>query len=156
MGTSRSPAELASKLIRAGEAVPAAARAGVSQAAFLVKKSVQAELQAAGVNGGRLRGVGKKGAKVGVSYTVAGTEHPTALIRATGPMHLIESDTKAHEIKAKKAHAINIGGVGPRASAHHPGTRGKHPWAKGVDHAIPLVPEVMFKEQAKSLRRFFS
>lgn len=156
MGTSRSVGDLASKLIRAGDAIPRAARDGVSKSALLVKTSVLAELQSAGVHGGRLQGVGKKGAKVGVRYTVAGTDHPTALVRATGPFHLIESDTKPHDIKAKKKQAINIPGIGARASAHNTGgSRGKHPWAKGVDRAIPLVPELMFAEQVKSLRRFF-
>jgi hypothetical protein len=109
--------------------------------ALAVKKSVQTQMAAAGVNNGKLRGVGKKGAKVGVHYTLAGK---TALVRATGPFHLIENNTKPHrEPKVRGARArkrvVVIPGVGPRAWANHPGTKGKHPWAKGVVAAIPVA-----------------
>lgn len=110
-------------------------------AAMAVKKSVQAQLAAAGVQNGKLRGVGKRGAKVGVRYDMAGKK---ALVRATGPFQLIERDTKAHQIprargaRARKRYAV-IPGVGVRAYANHPGTKGKHPWAKGVVAAIPVA-----------------
>lgn len=109
-------------------------------AAQTVKTSVQTQLAAAGVQNGKLRGVGKRGAKIGVRYDVAGD---TALVRATGPFQLIERDTKAHRIpKVRGARArkrvVAIPGVGVRAWANHPGTKGKHPWAKGVVAAIPV------------------
>lgn len=133
-----------------------AARDGVTKAALLVKKSVQAELVSAGVQGGRMRGVGKKGARVGVRYDVKGTTNPTALVRATGPVHLLERSTRPHKITPKgKKKVINIAGIGPRRFAMHPGTRGKHPWAKGVARVAPLVPKVMAREQTASLLRYF-
>lgn len=109
-------------------------------AAQTVKTSVQSQLAAAGVENGKLRGVGKKGAKVGVRYDILGDK---ALVRATGPFQLIERDTKAHRIpKVRGARArkriVVIPGVGVRAWANHPGTKGKHPWAKGVAAAIPI------------------
>lgn len=113
----------------------------VKIAALAVKSSVLQQLQAAGVNDGRLSGVGKRGAKVGVSYTVTGH---TAIVKATGPFPLIESDTKAHRIprergrRARKRYAV-IPGVGVRAYADHPGTKGKHPWKKGVVAAQPVA-----------------
>lgn len=113
----------------------------VEVAALAVKASVTAQMAAAGVNGGRLRGVGKRGAKIGVRYDITDKK---ALVRATGPFHLIERDTKAHRIprerkttRAKKR-TVNIPGVGLRAYAEHPGTSGKHPWKKGVVAAMPI------------------
>lgn len=113
----------------------------VQIAALAVKKSVQAQMVAAGVKDGKLRGVGKKGARIGVRYDFAGRR--SALVRATGPFHLIESDTKPHrEPKTRGARArkrvVVIPGVGVRAWANQPGTKGKHPWAKGVVAAIPI------------------
>jgi hypothetical protein len=156
MGTSRSAGELSRKLRGAAGAIEGAARDGVGKSALMVKKSVQAELVRVGVRGGRLRGVGKKGARIGVRYDVKGTKNPTALVRATGPFHLIERGTKPHTITPKKkGGAINIAGTGPRRFAKHPGTRGKHPWAKGVNRVLPLVPKVMAREQSASLNRYF-
>ena len=121
-------------------------------AAQAVKTSVQAQMAAAGVNNGRLRGVGKRGAKVGVSYAITGK---TALVRATGPFHLIERNTKPHRIGQQKSESglplvdasgqdvrrrlVVIPGVGVRAWANHPGTKGKHPWDKGVIAAVPVA-----------------
>src|SRR5690242_12676640 len=67
----------------------------VEVAALAVKTSVLAQMQAAGVDNGKLRGVGKRGAKVGVRYDIANNR---ALVRATGPFQLLERDTKAHQI----------------------------------------------------------
>lgn len=151
MGTSRSPADLARKLANAGSAMDGAARDGVFKAALLVKTSVQQEL--GGVK--RLRGVGKRGANIGVRFDIKG-KNATALVRMTGPAQLLERSTRPHEIRPRrKKRAINIGGVGPRAYAHHPGTKGKHPWAKGLVRAVPKVPDVVMTEQVRSLRRYF-
>lgn len=116
-------------------------------AALAVKSSVLEQLQVAGVKDGKLRGVGKKGAAVGVSSTMAGNK---ALVKATGPLHLLERNTKAHRIGRRTRSATTgrslvdrsgqdiksvlvIPGVGFRAWANHPGTKGKHPWEKGVE-----------------------
>ncbi len=109
-------------------------------------------------NGGRLRGVGKKGARVGVKYTLFEGASPTAIVQATGPLQLIERDTKPHLIprvtgsrrlrtasgrlsKKRESTGRNVNGTtvlffnnryvtGPIG---HPGTRGKHPFEKGVN-----------------------
>lgn len=110
----------------------------------------------------RLRGVGKKGAALGVRYTLSGSEAtPSARLRATGPWQLIEEDTSPHEIRPKKRKskgrgAIAIPGIGVRAYAHHPGSRGKHPWAKGVEKAEPLVAREMSKKTANIAKAAFS
>jgi hypothetical protein len=112
----------------------------VEVAAQVVKRSVQVQMVGAGVKANRLRGVGKKGARIGVRYDI---DQKKALVRATGPFHLIENDTKAHRIpkqrgaRARTRYAV-IPGVGVRAYANHPGTKGKHPWAKGVEAAMPI------------------
>lgn len=109
-------------------------------AALAVKTSVLTQMQAAGVDNGKLRGVGKKGARIGVRYDIANNK---ALVRATGPFHLLERDTKAHRIpkvrgsRARKR-VVVIPGVGVRAFANVKGTKGKHPWEKGVAAAIPI------------------
>lgn len=113
----------------------------VEIAALTVKTSVLTQMQAAGVTNGRLRGVGKKGAKIGVRYDFGGRK--TALVRATGPFHLLERDNKAHRIPKERGsrarkRVVVIPGVGVRAFAQHPGTKGKHPWEKGVVAAIPI------------------
>lgn len=150
MGTSRNATELGLKLRKAGGAIDGAAKDGVRKAALLVKTSVVSEM--GGVKS--LRGVGRKGARIGVRFDVKGTGNPTALVRATGPFHLLERDTKPHEITPKRKQALKIG-RGFASSVWHPGTRGKHPWEKGINHAKPLVPRVMADEQFRSLRRFF-
>lgn len=152
MGRASSPAVLARKLRQAGGAVDGAARDGVFKSALVVKTSVLGELRVR-----RLSGVGRRGARVGVRFDVRGKTNPTALIRATGPVHLIERDTRPHKIapRGKKAKVLSIPGVGPRASAKHPGTKGKHPWERGVGRVIHRIPAVLRDEQFDSLRRFF-
>jgi hypothetical protein len=112
----------------------------VETAALAVKRSVTAQMVAAGVKGGRLRGVGKRGARIGVRYDI---KDKKALVRATGPFHLIERDTKAHRVPKQRGvrarkRVVVIPGVGVRAYANVKGTKGKHPWEKGVDAAIPV------------------
>jgi hypothetical protein len=129
----------------------------VKIAALAVKTSVLGELQVAGVKDGKLRGVGKKGAKVGVTFVVTGN---TALVRATGPFPLIESDTKAHRIpKVRGSRArrrvIVIPGVGVRSFANHPGTHGKHPWEKGVVAAVPIAAKAEQVALGVALRKAY-
>jgi len=129
----------------------------VKVAALAVKTSVTAQMAAAGVKDGKLRGIGKKGARVGVRYDITGK---TALVRATGPFHLIERDTRAHRIpKQRGARArkrvVVIPGVGVRAYADHPGTKGKHPWAKGVAAAIPVQEKAQGVALGQALARAY-
>lgn len=127
--------------------------------ALTVKRSVLAQMQFAGVQGGKLRGVGKRGAKVGVRYDLKAN---SAYVRATGPLHLLERNTKAHRIprqrkttRAKKRLLV-IPGVGVRAFADHPGTRGKHPWAKGVAAARPVQERAHREALGDALRKAYT
>jgi len=125
------------------------------QGGLIVKRSVQAQLVAAGAGSGRLRGVGKKGAKVGVRVDPLGR---AVLVRATGPVHLLESKTRAHRIpKDSRASTwvISIPGVGVRAFANVKGTKGKYPWAKGVVAAAPMVGKANQVALTKTLGAVF-
>lgn len=156
MGTSHSPAQLAGKLTRLQAEYEDLPLSLVKESAFLTKTTIKAIAPA------RLRGAGKKGAKLDVGYNVAGTGtgEAAAPVYARGPWQLIERDTKAHRIprgrggRARRRYAV-IPNVGVRAWAQHPGTHGQHPFAKGVAAARKPV-EVLF--QAKNnlaLRRVF-
>lgn len=159
----------------------------VGKAAQVLKASVEANLRSAVGSDLRMSGVGKAGAKVGVRYTVKGTQNPTALLRATGPVHLVERDNKAHVIlprgvgrvqgrrtkanrRAAKQDLYNalfggsVGrGVKPLAFGNgrfayrvrHPGTKGKHPFEKGVERAAPIAQRILANACTKSLAEVF-
>ena len=142
------PAQFAVKMHRAADGVKNASRGITLRAAQTVKKSVQDELSTAAPRG-RVN-VGKRGARVGVRYDLRSDD--IAVVRMTGPAHLIERDTKEHRIprefrgrgrgRARNKKRIVIPGVGVRMSAEHPGTKGKFPFAKGVEAAKPEVAKV--------------
>ena len=108
-----------------------------------------------------MSGVGKRGAKLGASFDVRGGANPTGYVRATGPWQLIENDTKARRIpkisgkRARKRNVLKIPGVGFRASANHPGTKGKRPWAKAMPLAAKTVPAAWRREQSEALKKAF-
>jgi hypothetical protein len=154
MGTSHSWAELDAKLNALARDVADMPKGQVGRAALATKKSVQAFMP------DRLRGVGKRGAKLTVRYTEAGSgDSSSALVFVTGPAQLIENDTRAHRIPKDRARGrrrvIVIPGIGVRAFANHPGTKGKHPWAKGVTAAQPLISREFDAAGALLLRRHF-
>lgn len=125
-----------------------------------------------------------RGGKLGVRYNMGTFEgNAKSLVFATGPFQLIERNTKPHPIPAfvgqkskqtgtprgkrgrtfgpafggirKGAAPINIPGVGWRRMAFHPGTKGKFPWAKGVEDAEAQVAALLEKSTALALRRIF-
>jgi hypothetical protein len=120
-----------------------------------VKDAVLSEMKSAGVKDNRLRGVGKKGTKVGVHYAFG--DEKTAIVRATGPFHLIERGTRPHripkEVRGKRARrrVFFMPGIGFRAFANHPGTKGKHPWNKGVVRAVPDAQKAWGAALAKTV-----
>jgi hypothetical protein len=144
-------AEVAGRMRAVEESTAKGMRVTVTAAAMKAKVAISAGAPAS------LRGVGK-GAKLGVRYTLSGGEvSPSAKLKATGPWQLIEENTSPHIIRPKRRSkskgrgakgAIVIPGIGARAYAHHPGTKGKHPWAKGVEKAEPLVAKEMSKTMA--------
>jgi hypothetical protein len=127
--------------------------------AQIVKYSVQSQLAVAAPRG-RLN-VGKRGARIGVRYDLV--SDTAAVVRMTGPAHLIERDTQAHRIpreargrgrrQTRNVKHLYIPGVGVRMSAQHPGTKGKHPWAKGVTAAVPVVGKVAGRHYFDTFRK---
>lgn len=149
------PTQFAHKMQRTADGMRRAPRQITTHAAQAVKRSVQTRLAVAAPRG-RLN-VGKRGQKVGVRYDLRSDTE--AMVRMTGPAHLIERDTKAHRIprerktnRAKKRFVV-IPGVGVRAYANHPGTKGKHPWERGVEAAKPLVRTAAAKVYFDTVRK---
>lgn len=154
MHTSSSPAEFTARILKTARNVEQVPRAGAHGAALVMKESIGAEINSV-APGGRMSGVGKKGARVGVRYT-DGTNsagRATVILNATGPLHLLERNTTGHEIFPRgfvaktargrstgtQALASKGGSWGPFAHAWHPGTHGQHPFEKGVERGRPLT-----------------
>ncbi len=169
MGVSTSPAQLAGKMFAASAVVRTASTTGTEAAAIAFKKAAQAAAPS------RLRGVGKNGATLGVRYNGGkygdGAKY---LVYATGPWQLIESDTKAHPIPAligqrsrakRRLYGPAFGGVANRkfvafggnvySQVFHPGTKGKHPWAKTEAVMIPLIPKIIARGTVAALGAIF-
>lgn len=153
MGVSTSWGQLAGKLATASAAsgsVPAfATRAAGEAAAGIIR----------GISPARLSGVGRGGARLGVRVSVVqGAASTIGYVRATGPWQLIEGDTRPHGIKPKgrgKARALRLGDGAFYARVQHPGTKGKHLFAKGARTARPLIPRIYQQAEHQALARIF-
>lgn len=127
--------------------------------------------------GGRLSGVGKNGARVGVRTVFNGSR--SAIVQATGPLQLIERDTSAHAIprvtssrrlrtaagrlshkRESTGRALSgrtilvINGSVITGPVQHPGTTGKHPFERGADAAAPAgvaAASIVFNRSLESL-----
>lgn len=159
MGTS-TPAQFAVKMQRTATAMQAMPQTILRQSAMTLKTSVQSRLKVA-MPSGRLN-VGKNGQRVGVRYDLT----PVTKVYMTGPAQLIERDTKPHRIprehvgrarkdgsRRRNTKVVVIPGVGVRAWANHPGTKGKHPWRNGIAAGLPLVDKVAGKVMSDTLRK---
>ena len=162
----RDLADLAASARRMPEAIRNGESTGVRKATIRATNLIRDEIR--GVTGDmRLSGVGKKGARVGARYDkhFAATEDAPAMeIKATGPLHLIERDTRAHLILPRGQTFTAKGGrrsgrkalkIGDefRLYAEHPGTSGKRPFARGVARARPEVPRLIQTEVRKEMAR---
>lgn len=155
MGSSRSGRELGRKLDRVAEDLEDLPLAAVKDGSQIVKASVLRYAPA------RLSGVGRRGARLNARYNVGnyGGEAKSRVF-AVGPWQLVENDTRAHQVpkqrggRARRRYAV-IPGVGVRAYAKHPGTRGKRPWARGVEAALPKVRNLLSTRGGALLRRIF-
>lgn len=143
MGKSLTSAEFVKKINDLGHATDRNRRTAVNLGAFEAKKTLIAAAGAKGLTpGGK---IAKR--RWNVRYDVKGTETPTALVRFTGPVHLVNSDTRSHPItpkgrgrRGKKALAFNGRAY---AAVRHPGTTGKHFFEAGKVAANRTVPRVM-------------
>lgn len=129
----------------------------VQKAALATKVSILGQTKAPSGGDLRLSGVGKKGGPIGVTYKAGVfSGDPTALVKATGPFHLLERDTKAGVRARKRRRGRGKSRfIGPIAGYYHPGTTGKHPFEKGVRAVEPVVAGILRRAQADSLRKTF-
>jgi len=158
-----SAAGLARSLAKAGKAIETAQRDAVARAALASKRTIEAERDRATGGDGRLSGVGKRGAKLGVRFDLKDTE---AVVRATGPWQLIERDTKSAGIirpksrrrgrrRAGGAKALAGGGFGPYGAVRDKGTTGKKPFEKGAKRSRRPVAKQMRGAFSKAVARSF-
>ncbi len=144
--------DLATSIGRTIPALQEAQKRGIQKAALHVTGKIRDEIRS--VTGDmRLSGVGRRGAKVGAKFDIKGSINPTALITATGPLHLIERDTSPHRIPRTRGRKKRIAVIDghPYHHANHPGTAGKHPFAKGVARGAPDTPKIFQAEVRKAV-----
>jgi len=99
-----------------------------------------------------------RGAAIGARYDIRGTGRTTsAEIKATGPLPLLANPIPAHKIPkgGRRRKVLAIPGIGVRASAHHPGTKGKDTWNRGREKAEPKVTKVIGKTTDAAVTRAF-
>jgi len=117
--------------------------------ALTTKRMLTARIGPATGGDMRLSGVGRRGARIGVRYTITrgGTE---AWIAARGPLHLLERGTRGHEITPKRKHAVSspalersrrdgAGRTNAAARVTVRGTRARHVWGRAVSDVAPDV-----------------
>lgn len=98
MGSSKTSAELVSKLRALGTATERSAHQAVSEGALATKTIMVQAATARGLStNSRLAG-----RKWSVGYDVKGGRQPVALVRYRGPFHLFDNPTQPHFIVAKR------------------------------------------------------
>lgn len=157
MGTSRTVAEFTHKIEAAGKALEKADRDIINDAALLAKNTILGEIKGVVPD---LRMSGVRNAKVNVRYDIKGQSNPTALIKATGPLHLVENDTSAHRIpkagrRRRKVKTLRLPSGEFRRSVTHPGTKGQQPFAKGRAKAERKVVTLMGNRSVRVVREVF-
>jgi plasmid stability protein len=153
----------------------------VAKAALQATNLIRAEIRAA-APGGTIRLNGKPKRIGVSYKMVSGGGAAKARISAQGPLHLLERDTASHyEPRASQSSLLRykvskktgrttvvrrtgrargrlapkplaIPGIGFRTRVVHPGTKGKHPFAKGLQQARPVVGRTIMAEVSKGLR----
>lgn len=161
MGTSKSFGELIVKLEKAAanleRSTPATVRAAAESAAKAIEDEIRTRVPDLDMSG--LSAGGRKSGKVGTRVARAKIDKNAVAVRARGPVHWLESGTRAHLVGAgrvnsyrttrgryKKANAKFLmakGAAHPvRGPLAHPGTKAQHTWSKGVRRAIPEAEQV--------------
>jgi hypothetical protein len=159
MGVSTSAGQLAAKFEGLARDM-ANPRVPLNVTALHVKRLFESSAAGAGVLGHRVaRG------KIGVRYDIKGNgPRAVALVRYTGPAHLVNNPTKPHRIeprirpgsrRRRGARALTING-NVRSWANHPGTAGKKFFESARSIAIRTAPRVFAaKGLTEPLRRNF-
>jgi hypothetical protein len=149
MGTSTSGAEFAGKIHRFAGGIAQLPRDTAYSNAKIGKAAMVAAVQAMAASG-RLRGVGRKGARVAAGYNVYGDGN--VQISARGPVWLVENSTSSHTIapkKRRKGGAIYAPGYDHpyRGEVQHPGTTGKQAWGRARDQVLPPLLKQNISQQ---------
>lgn len=146
---------VAKRMQKVGMATQKAMKISMVEAAKAAKA-----VQVAGLNvdapGGRLRNVGKKGAKLGVGYKIqGGANNPTAIVEAVGSgWPILNNPTKAHQIQGRKGKTLKLPN-GFRRGVQHPGTRGKRTWQKGEPEAEKVASKELSKTMTRAVQEAF-
>ena len=166
MGTSSSPDQLAKKFISAAEAINSN-KPAMEKAAQATKAVFLTSLRQAGVQG--TTPVSKR---VKARYDIKGSQNVTALVRYTGPAHLLNNPTRGHGIVSRKSggsrrtRSRRESGVGtrgailvdgrPKAYARHPGTSGLGFFQRAKPVAAKVAPHEYRKAGVtEPMRRIF-
>lgn len=141
-------------MMAVGNAARKAQAVSVQRAAFAMK-----EVHTAGLfhdaAGGRLRRVGKNGAKLSVRYKLhGGSANPSAIVEAVGPWQILNNPAKAHLIKSKMRKAVSFNGVA-RRSVQHPGHKGKFTWQKAQPAAGIAGTKELNKHMVTAVQQAF-
>lgn len=150
---SSSATELASKLLRAADAVPRSLGRGVADVALEGKRIAVAEYVAAGVNP-----TGSRLGRWSVGFDLKEGVNPTAELKVRGrKMHLFENPTKAHPIGPRRRRALHLTGLGLgvfRARVgNHPGTKGARVFhGRAKPRIAKKQPEIMARGFRNGLR----
>lgn len=153
MGTSTSIDQFAAKITKAGTNLKEAEQVSIVESAQAGKAIMLANMGFT-----RMRGVGRKGARVGVRYTVKGGSSPSVLLGYFGPVHLANNPTSPHRIEPKSGRsgkkAIVVGGQ-PVANADHPGTAGKKFFERSKPQVQQTAGKILERSVQTALRRSF-
>lgn len=145
---------VAKRMRAVGEAAQKAQRISLTRAAFAMK-AVHTSGLMGDAPGGRLRGVGKKGAKLSVRYKLrGGSSDPSAIVEAVGPWQILNNPAKAHLIQGRKGKVLHFGNVF-RASVKHPGHRGKRTWQKAQPEAVKAGQAELNKTMTRAVQQAF-
>lgn len=151
------PATFAQKITGLAAGLPGVATVGTKAVCLDFKKTALALAPR------RLRNVGRRGTRLSVVYKVFGENTPTVRAEIVavppGPWKMIESGTKPHMIPRKRRRgntkAVRLPDGGVRLSVPHPGTSGKHPWAKTKALVGARAPKVYQKALHAEMQRHF-
>lgn len=152
MGTSTSADQFAGKLVKLSVAINTQAKPGIEAAALVTKQVFLDSLRISGVTG-----TTPVSRSVKARYDIKGVHNPTAIVRYTGPAHLLNNPTKPHAIVSKKnrgsraSRSARTSGQGLRGAiaigneryvfARHPGTKGLKFFQRAKPVAAKLSPQ---------------
>jgi hypothetical protein len=150
--------DISQRMSNMSTAIQAGNRQTLTAALQTAKKHHLAVIESDSGGDLRLSGAGRKGAKVGARYDIiSGGADASGTVSKTGPLHLLANPTKPHVMpRARKRggrRVLVIPGIGVRAFANHPGTKGKDTWAKGRRKAEPFVGAEVSKRTTNILRK---